>query len=108
LNDVDWSQTTRLFQQVSGLLDPRRGRGLYATYHADYPFLRFPLDHLFHSREFRIRRMAVLGHFGSDHFSLLVELSYEPERQSEQEPPRADEAERREAEEKLERVREKR
>jgi endonuclease/exonuclease/phosphatase (EEP) superfamily protein YafD len=108
LNDVGWSQTTRLFQQVSGLLDPRRGRGLYATYHADYPFLRFPLDHLFHSREFRIRRMAVLGHFGSDHFPLLVELSYEPERQSEQEPPRADEAERREAEEKLERVREER
>jgi endonuclease/exonuclease/phosphatase (EEP) superfamily protein YafD len=108
LNDVGWSQTTRLFQQVSGLLDPRRGRGLYATYHADYPVLRYPLDHLFHSREFRLRRMAVLDHFGSDHFPLLVELSYEPERQSEQELPRADEAERREAEEKLERVREER
>jgi endonuclease/exonuclease/phosphatase (EEP) superfamily protein YafD len=108
LNDVGWSQTTRLFQQVSGLLDPRRGRGLYATYHADYPVLRYPLDHLFHSREFRLRRMAVLDHFGSDHFPLLVELRYEPERQSEQELPRADEAERREAEEKLERVREER
>jgi endonuclease/exonuclease/phosphatase (EEP) superfamily protein YafD len=108
LNDVGWSQTTRLFQQVSGLLVPRRGRGLYATYHADYPILRYPLDHLFHSREFRLRRMAVLDHFGSDHFPLLVELSYEPERQGEQELPRADEAERRQAEEKLERVREER
>jgi endonuclease/exonuclease/phosphatase (EEP) superfamily protein YafD len=108
LNDVGWSQTTRLFQRVSGLLDPRRGRGLYATYHADYPLLRYPLDHLFHSREFRLRRMAVLDHFGSDHFPLLVELSYEPERQSEQELPRADEAEHGEAEEKLERVREER
>jgi endonuclease/exonuclease/phosphatase (EEP) superfamily protein YafD len=108
LNDVGWSQTTQLFQQVSGLLDPRRGRGLYATYHADYPILRYPLDHLFHSREFRLRWMAVLDHFGSDHFPLLVELSYEPERQGEQELPRADEAERRQAEEKLERVREER
>jgi hypothetical protein len=35
-------------------------------------------------------------------------LSYEPERQSEQELPRAEEAERRQAEEKLERVREER
>jgi endonuclease/exonuclease/phosphatase (EEP) superfamily protein YafD len=108
LNDVGWSQTTRLFQQISGLLDPRRGRGLYATYHADYPVLRYPLDHLFHSREFRLRRMAILDRFGSDHFPLLVELSYEIERQGEQELPRADEAERREAEEKLERVRDER
>jgi endonuclease/exonuclease/phosphatase (EEP) superfamily protein YafD len=106
LNDVGWSQTTRLFQHVSGLLDPRRGRGLYATYHADDPILRYPLDHLFHSRDFRLRQMGVLDHFGSDHFPLLVELSYEPERQEEQELPRADEAERREAEEKLEGVRE--
>lgn len=108
LNDVGWSQTTRLFQRVSGLLDPRRGRGLYATYHADYPILRYPLDHLFHSREFRLRRMAVLDYFGSDHFPLLVELSYEPERQSEQELPRADEADDQEAEDKLEPVREER
>jgi len=105
LNDVGRSQTTRVFQQVSGLLDPRRGRGLYATYHADDPSLRYPLDHLFHPREFRLRRMAILDHFGTDHFPWLVELSYEPERQWEQELPRADEAEHREAEETLERVR---
>jgi hypothetical protein len=55
-----------------------------------------------------LRQMAVLDHFGSDHFPLLVELSYEPERQGEQEFPRAEETERREAEEKLERVREER
>jgi hypothetical protein len=52
--------------------------------------------------------MAVLDHFGSDHFPLLVELSYEPGRQWEQELPRADEAEHREAEEKLERARQER
>lgn len=108
LNDVGWSQTTSLFQQVSGLLDPRRGRGLYATYHADYPLLRYPLDHLFHSAAFRLRRMQVLDHIGSDHFPLFIELSYELERTPEQEEPHLDEVARQEAEEKLERVGKKR
>jgi endonuclease/exonuclease/phosphatase (EEP) superfamily protein YafD len=104
MNDVGWSQTTQLFQKVSGLLDPRRGRGLYATYHVDYPFLRYPLDHLFHAVEFRLRRMEVLEYFGSDHFPLLVELTYEPERTGEHEVPHMDEQDREQADKKVEQV----
>lgn len=86
-NDVGWSRTTRLFQRISGLLDPRIGRGLYSTFHARYPLFRFPLDHIFHSNDFKLVRLARLPSVGSDHFPLLCELSYEPEARMEQETP---------------------
>jgi endonuclease/exonuclease/phosphatase (EEP) superfamily protein YafD len=77
LNDVAWSYTTDLFLRVSGLLDPRRGRGMYNTFNARNPLLRFPLDHVFHSAHFRLVRLQRLPDVGSDHFPILVELSFE-------------------------------
>ncbi|MFK4017642.1 endonuclease/exonuclease/phosphatase family protein [Cobetia marina] len=78
LNDVAWSRTTRLFRKLSGLLDPRVGRGMFNTFHASIPLLRWPLDHLFHSRHFSVVRVARMEAFGSDHFPLLTELALTP------------------------------
>lgn len=103
LNDVAWSDTTRTFLRVSGLLDPRIGRGLYNTYNAGNPIFRFPLDHVFHSNHFRLFRLVRLPKVGSDHFPVLVELSLEPDAAGEQPPERADAGDERVADEMIER-----
>jgi endonuclease/exonuclease/phosphatase (EEP) superfamily protein YafD len=101
LNDVAWSHTTRLFQRLSGLLDPRVGRGMFGTFHAAYPFFRWPLDHVFHDPSFRIASLKRLRGFGSDHFPVFVELRYHPHAPAPEEPPAPDAEDRLEAEEKI-------
>jgi endonuclease/exonuclease/phosphatase (EEP) superfamily protein YafD len=72
LNDVAWSYSTTLFLKASGLLDPRRGRGVYSTFNANYKLLRWPLDHIFVSSHFRLISMNVEKHIGSDHFPICI------------------------------------
>ena len=90
LNDVAWSRTTRLFQTVSRLVDPRKGRGLYSTFHARWPFFRWPLDHVFFSDCFRLVDLRRLPNVGSDHFPVYVCLHLEPDAAVEQEAPEKD------------------
>lgn len=84
LNDVAWSKTTRMFQRVSQLLDPRIGRFFINTFHVNYPFLRWALDHIFHSPCFTLVDIKRLPSIGSDHFPVLTTLQYEPNVQEEQ------------------------
>ncbi|MCQ0990327.1 endonuclease/exonuclease/phosphatase family protein [Jiella marina] len=96
LNDVAWSHTTRLFQRVSRLLDPRVGRGFYNTFDARYPLLRWPLDHLFHNARFDYIEMKRLPHIGSDHFPIYFKMALTRDADGAeypQEPDQADSAE---------------
>ena len=75
LNDVAWSPTSRLFRKMTGFLDPRLGKGLYPTFHARYWLLRFPLDHLFYSKDLDVPILKRLRRFGSDHFGMYYEIN---------------------------------
>ena len=77
MNDVAWSHTTRLLRRVSGLSDPRIGRGMYNTFHAGLPFLRYPLDHFFHSSHFTVAHLERLQSIDSDHFPMMIDLQLE-------------------------------
>ena len=101
LNDVAWSTTTRLFRKISGLLDPRIGRGMFNTFHADYFFIRWPLDHLFHSKHFRLIQIERLRVPGSDHFALLTCLAYWPQHDNSKQTLHADKEDHLWAEEKM-------
>ncbi|WP_334126966.1 endonuclease/exonuclease/phosphatase family protein [Empedobacter brevis] len=74
LNDVAWSRTTRLFMKTSQMLDPRRGRGMFNTFHAHHWFLRWPLDHYFLSSQFRLIEMIREPNIGSDHFPISIKV----------------------------------
>lgn len=100
-NDVAWSETTSLFQKISGLLDSRVGRGLYSSFHADYFFLRFPLDHVFQSNHFRLNEIKRLESIDSDHFPVFISLSLERAAKFTQEEPEPDETDEKEADRKI-------
>jgi endonuclease/exonuclease/phosphatase (EEP) superfamily protein YafD len=74
LNDVAWSHSSRLFRRVSGMLDPRVGRGPYPTFPSNLSWLAWPLDHIFVTPHFRLIGIDRLPDIGSDHRPMLFSL----------------------------------
>ncbi len=102
LNDVGWSETSKLFRKYSKLVDPREGRGLFNTYNVFVPFFRYPLDHIFYSKEFGLIKLEKLESIGSDHYPILINLNYEPEQDNTEGLEKTNGKENAEVEEKIE------
>lgn len=101
LNDVGWSVTSKLFRKYSELVDPREGRGLYNTYNVYVPLFRYPLDHIFYSKEFGLLNLEVLESIGSDHYPILIRLNYEPDADHTEDLEKPDAEEKEKVEEKI-------
>lgn len=76
-NDVAWSDTSQTFKHVGRYLDPRIGRGLYASFDATKPYLRFPIDQFYVSREVAVVSLKRLSFFGSDHFPMAATVRFD-------------------------------
>ncbi len=96
---MTWSYTNELFLKISGMGDPRRGRGMFSTFHAKYPWLRWPLDHIFLSPHFRLKKLKVQPHIGSDHFPISAQVVLDMDNENEQ--FEADQEDKEEAREKI-------
>lgn len=86
LNDIPWSSTSQLFKKTAELLDIRTGRGFYSTFNAEKTLLRWPLDHIYVSPEFRVSDIRVEENIDSDHFPYYASLHFEPDGAPEQLP----------------------
>ena len=74
LNDLVWSYVDELTGTKKIIFDVRVGRGFYNSFNAKNVFTRRPLDHVFVSKEFRLKKIERLPKIGSDHFPIFVEL----------------------------------
>lgn len=73
-NNVAWAKSSELFRKYSGLIDARRGRGFFSTFHAKYWFLRIPIDLCYHSSNIEITEIKPLKNIGSDHLPLFIQF----------------------------------
>ncbi len=74
INDVSWAATDELTGTKDLLHDVRVGRGFYNSYNANNIFMRWPLDHFFVTKEFRLITLERQSSIGSDHYPIYVEL----------------------------------
>ncbi|MDU9006951.1 endonuclease/exonuclease/phosphatase family protein [Sedimentitalea todarodis] len=75
-NDVAWSWTTKRFKRYGDFREPRVGRGMISSFHADYPFMRLPIDQLFITENVGLVSFDRLENFGSEHFPIAATVFF--------------------------------
>jgi endonuclease/exonuclease/phosphatase (EEP) superfamily protein YafD len=78
-NDVAWSDTSQLFKHVGQYVDPRIGRGFFASFDANRWFLRFPIDQFYVTPDIAVVSIERLAYVGSDHFPMAGAIRLDPE-----------------------------
>jgi endonuclease/exonuclease/phosphatase (EEP) superfamily protein YafD len=73
-NDAAWSDTASRFKHYGRYLDPRVGRGVYASFDANHPLFRCAVDQLYVSEDMAISEFRLGPHVGSDHFPVIVRI----------------------------------
>jgi endonuclease/exonuclease/phosphatase (EEP) superfamily protein YafD len=77
-NEAAWSDRAQHFKRVGGYVDPRVGRGLFASFNANHPLIRCPIDQIYVSAEIAMVSFMLLPPFGSDHLALLARIRVDP------------------------------
>jgi endonuclease/exonuclease/phosphatase (EEP) superfamily protein YafD len=77
-NDVAWSDTSQTFKHVGQYLDPRIGRGFFASFDARKFWLRFPIDQVYVTEDVAVVSIRRLEFIGSDHFPMATTISLDP------------------------------
>jgi endonuclease/exonuclease/phosphatase (EEP) superfamily protein YafD len=78
-NDAAWSPTARLFKHYGRYLDPRVGRGLYASFHAESPLVRCAIDQLYVTEEVAVVDFRLGTRIGSDHLPIIARVRIDRE-----------------------------
>ena len=78
-NDAAWSDSSRLFKHYGRYLDPRRGRGLFASFHAKNPLIRCAIDQIFLTEDLAVVDFRLGPKIGSDHFPVVACIRVDPE-----------------------------
>ncbi len=78
-NEAAWSDRAQHFKRVGGYVDPRIGRGLFASFNANHPMIRCPIDQIYVTDDVAMVSIELLERFGSDHLALRARIRLDPE-----------------------------
>lgn len=78
-NDAAWSDTAQSFKTLGRYLDPRVGRGLFASFSANSWLLRCPIDQIYVTEDVAMVSLRLGPHVGSDHYPVIAQLKVDPD-----------------------------